>query len=64
VVKNISRIMECGKCGATGCEHVARDGAEFVRCVSCGHEGEKTPTIPVSDTFAVWSKAKDRRQKF
>jgi DNA-directed RNA polymerase subunit RPC12/RpoP len=41
-----TRIYKCSECGSTWVESVTQGNLRFLRCRSCGHEGEKSEVVP------------------
>lgn len=37
---------ECSNCKGQIVEHVTHDNAKFIRCLKCGHEGNKSNIVP------------------
>lgn len=58
-------VVKCGQCGSTSHEHVTRGNMQFERCVSCGHEGEKTEIVPTykPSSGVVFSKLSEQASK-
>lgn len=42
--------IKCSACGSTSYESVRWGNLKFIRCLRCGHEGEKTEVIPREST--------------